>query len=108
MAKRSKKKVVEKSAGTEKLSKVLRKVTAPVEALPETVLESIVVEEVAEPVPGLPVAEPNEGLARLITAVAKKTTRKFLGGRWWNLQVEQSVTGPKEVIDALRRGGFVK
>ena len=41
------------------------------------------------------------------TAVALKTTRKFLGA-WYVLKAGEEITAPKEVIDTLRRGKLVK
>lgn len=77
-------------------------------SIPDEFTEVIEVKASDPKTDAFPVAEKNEVVLQTETTEALVNTRKFIGGRWWNLEVGQLLTAPKEVIESLRRGKFVK
>lgn len=55
-----------------------------------------------------PRAVPSAQVTDAVTAMATKTCSKFIGGQWRYLIKGRSITGPSQVIAALKLGGFVK
>jgi len=75
--------------------------------VPLVVSPEIIETKSAKKVKDIPVAVPSQDILAQVTATAKKTCVKYVGG-WRHLVAGKPLTAPTEVIKILREKGFVE
>lgn len=83
-------------------------VELPPIARPAKVEKEEVRPETKQKIEDVPRAVPSKHVEEQVTAMGLATVQKFIGGSWRTVHKGRPFTGPKHVVEALKRAKFVQ